>query len=429
MHTSLENSYEADEWAMIHKNMVYVHPMTISNCDWNWSMEEVISDLCAQNQVDARFNSAFEDVCSGNLLSYKWDAAHMGTDWSVGMFGISSQAVTRQILPATLNGWQPNFRLDMIVRLSTNSADAGLFYQSNVNYSSYRFFTMNTASINIGYVSTIDGVQTSAEETHPLFGHVVLPINTDMHLTVSVQDQWLSIWCDGKLMGTFWQNRNQNDAAHALWYGYWGLNGRGVTGQSYAYFRDIRIAELNQVRDVWYADRNTSILQALQNWLENRPLKMVPGEANSLIFSLFDVKDGPELFDEDMTKVSQVVTGRNVPTHVRVIGANPWADYWDIERWLVDGTVFASFDIAELETEADCYDRAQRMIRTAKENERQLTLTARIRPWLELEDTIHVNAASEAIDETFVIDHMSWTASEHMSEFEMTLNCRLLVAE
>jgi hypothetical protein len=416
---SLESNYEADEWVTIHKNLVKIGPPTVVSYSPDWSLEDVINDLCATYQVDAQFHSVFEDPCDEWTIGPLWDQAHMTGTWGEFPTGLVATGIARSILP-TLE-FRPDIRVTGSVKLNSIESQMGFFFRgwnrdgTGVNF--YEYIMVNSGILEFGLV------QHDSLTWHrfvPLNNHLTLPLTEYFNLTLVVQGNWISVWCEGNLLGTFWDNNNINSSG--LVYGTWGLCGRAS-----GVMKDIRIAELSNTRETWLADRNASLLQSIQGWIENRPLTMVPTVANGLIFSMFDDRDGPEVFYEDMTQISETVTGREIPTHVRVTGAEPWADYWDVAQWLKDGYVFAGMDIAELETEGDCYDRAVRLVRMAKENRRQLQLIANIRPWLELEDKIHVTAVAEHISGDYIISQLDLVGGEQLLQFDMTVTARLLV--
>jgi len=246
---------------------------------------------------------------------------------------------------------------------------------------------------------------------------ITIPTNKSLQYRISYQDGFVSLWCEGILLVSFWDFQ-------IPFSGYFGF--AVASGTSNALFDSLRISKLNKAVTQWPVNADESYFDNL--------VKLVGDETGAFFF------DGDGAFViGNLVPSSGVVdcfTTRPVPIYYtqvmesqfsesdldwfsvcRVDGANGTATYRD-EDLLKKGYRFEYIKDQNLQTDDECYLAAQNAILQQKRKMIQESFNLDIDIRLENRDRIHIVDNYNGIDEDFIVDGVSFTKSRET----MTMN-------
>ena len=220
---------------------------------------------------------------------------------------------------------------------------------------------------------------------------------------VVVSDEFVAVYFDGVLAGSFHNNSFQSQAQNYIGFNVYNAN-LTVT--------DVRIPELYEWKDGVNVDIKAAGMGVIGNIVGDRPVQFFGDAEGKLRVSLFTAHDalgsyGAELYvDDSMASSAEVVT------HVR-IECEDIAEYIDPEANIY-GYRMASLSTPGL-TIAQAYAEAQRVVKRAKEAANQRSIAAGAQLHWEPEDTLTVSytasATGQVVSENVVLTDLTYSYS------------------
>lgn len=348
--------------------------------------------------LDFDFESEIDDDCSGTIADL-WDTGGATGTWTYtsGQLKGTSGAGWKYILSD--DDMPRNFVIQFYM-----DCDKGQFVWRAQDMDN--FYILRWGDSEVQFLKRVGGTNTQL---------IVLPYtyNGPGIVELSARDEWMSVWFDGEFVMSFWDD-SLEDA---------GKIGFGAHADENAFYDDIRIPELTHHVD--YSSLGVGETPAdamaravgqrhIKYWMRyDGSLRMVRPQTLTNTFTYQNVSNPS--WDRDQ---------RLLWSHVRVVGAWDWADYYNSGLLDEIGHVFVKIDNPDLMTVDECLEEAEFQSKLSEALSNRVSFGGLAMCLQEREDRIQLEHGQ--VDEYYRVS--SLTLEFSVAEFEISIQGRKYVA-
>jgi hypothetical protein len=165
----------------------------------------------------------------------------------------------------------------------------------------------------------------------------------------------------------------------------------------------LTMPHLTEFAETTTLDPGESAMSGLQRAIEGRYLKMFMRWDGSLRAWRPKERDIASTYSRAMiTNFNETKDPRALRTHIRQVGADLWAEYYDADLAKKHGHTFEELNNPYLLSEAECYQQAKLSVLRLQEQAFQASFTSIYNPLLEPEDRLLVKGTGRIIGERSV---------------------------
>lgn len=358
-------------------NVVDVWDVEVTDCEKDWTLEEVIKHFAYQGLTETEFRSDVSDdsrvVLAGTYYNgYNHPVENLCLDFTVTLeTGGESGVFVRAVDNADPNA--DCVCLGLVANATYKEAD-------------------NTVNCYLVKRRYHDGVEVlAARDYSPSVLH--LKPNLPYHVRVSVRNDTYSVWVDGAHMGHFKDDTELGQ--------YFGLYSTGAQ----ATFTDVRLPELHEVPENAILDPNQAMMEAIKGAIGRRHIKGVWRPYGKLLVSQFKAHDvGPTL--QDSLTQSTIQQSDRFYSVVEVQGAYTRATYVS-PLLLSRGRRYIRIDNPDIMTQEACYREAKLICQEAAEQMEQPVFIGLPDLRIEPEDAITVVITQQGKNGTYLVDDVA----------------------
>jgi len=385
--------------------------------DTDWSVEDIIEDAATRAGVDDfDFETSLHDNFSDNSLdSDKWSA-----EGKTGTWAESGATLNCSSSPSCIRSTYStrNIKATWDMKLHDGQT-GGVIWRSSADMSDrYEVQVVREAESDLPVVQfyKVESSVRTAIFSARFANWLQIDEDTYYTYTLSAQGRWMSVWCEGRLLASVYDDTFE-DA------GYFGLYGSySVIGAvSYPmYFDNVRVGALDLVVPLWTINPGDPYENTLKSLVEvedahyffdgDGTLKVRSTTPSSTSFSFEDEIHRGASSESDLGWISSA----------RVDGENCFAIYYDLDTLDDYGSRFSQFSIRELTSGDDCYEAAQREVTKSKRGLYSRDFDAPAQVGLEVFDKVGYTNAMDGIDDEFLTKSLEFRYCKKPVAFGMS---------
>ena len=376
----------------------------------DWTVEEILKDAATKTGVEefdfaADFEDDFDRTNSADL-GPKWSTSGKSGSWWIddNMMDVTTSGRVRSTYSSR------NLMASFDMQLAADST-GGVILRSNSDLTNYYFVGVEILD-GVAYAvlyETVAGSQSLLSKER--IKTASIEIDRMYSYSISLQSEWISLWCEGIALRTFWTGTFQSA-------GYFGCEGMG-SGPTY--WDNIRIGEMDLVVPLW-------VINASDVYEDT--VKTLVAEVAGYYFFDGDGKLKARVAvpsSYDLSFRDEVISGRKAKSDLdwfsvaRVDGEYAFATYISSTELLNRGWRYMHFEMRELGTPGACYEAAQDKV---EESLRKLELhdfSAPSQVALEKWDRIHYENQKDGTDSDSLVKSLSFSFTKRPVGFMMTV--------
>jgi hypothetical protein len=267
-----------------------------------------------------RFDDAWREDFSGPTLGAHWAAAQALGTWTVaeGTLRAAYSGAEAAIMSYESLG---DFVLDWSMALPS-AGETGLLLRASdrdPRLGGSVAVGVGTTAVTL-YERTLTTMTPKARVSLPQ----ALPPGVLLPFRISVQGAFVSLWCNGMLLATFWSDALEQHFTGPGYLGLW----RDLFGG--ASFRSLRRAELGELIDALPITSGQTAMQCIEQVLGNRVVRVVAewdGAVHIGTFAMHKSDGTASAFEEGLLLLGKSRNDQQWASWIRVDGAEDWLDW------------------------------------------------------------------------------------------------------
>lgn len=265
----------------------------------------------------------------------------------------------------------------------------------------------------------VSGTPTALSVQHPI--DIAIPNNSYENYTLYVKDGHISLFIDNQLL-FYYRSKAYTSGFLAM------------AAYTTAVFDNIRVPDMPEVLGYFSIQGDSAPREAITSWIGQRRIYLFASSSGRV----YGVKAGyfrnrvtppSELtFNDTLIGASVVSSSRGLYSHVRVIGAESLADYYD-DTLIARSARYISTQNPDITGQQEAINAAKLIIRDIEESLTQVNLSGQLNLSLEREDRIRVTIAQLGIDTDFIVNDITVNATIAKNQYtlDMEVGCRAYV--
>jgi hypothetical protein len=358
-------------------NTVHVWDVEATDCEKDWTLEEILRHFAHQGLTETEFRSEVSDasrvVPAGTSYDYNEPVENLCLDFTVN---IDADAGEAGVYVRAVNGADP--AQDCV-------------YLGLVVHSTYKQVdnTVNCYLVKRRYHAGVEVVD--ARDYSPSVLH--LKPGLPYRVRVSVRNDVYSVWVEGCHMGHFHDDTELGT--------YWGVY---ATGQQ-ATFTNVRLPELHEVPENAILDPNQAMMEAIKKSIGQRHIKGVWRPYGKLLISQFKDHDEGPTFQDNVLANTPRLSDRSYSV-VEVQGAYTRATYVNTAL-LSRGRRYIRVDNPDIMTTERCYKEAKLICQEEAERMEEVSFIGLPDLRVEPEDAVTLVVSQQDINGVYLVDDVT----------------------